>query len=100
MSNTRCVQGILDRYSQIRPKFVIAETEVQYAGKVIDLLPKVRQVVSSLAGQGLQKAILLPSRVSGKILALPDIPITYVNSQFFHGLRKSMCLFVLVGLRW
>ncbi|KAJ2922204.1 hypothetical protein H1R20_g14881, partial [Candolleomyces eurysporus] len=98
-------QGILDRYSQIRPKFIIAETEVQYAGKVIDLLPKVRQVVSSLTGQGLQKAILLPSRVSGKILALPDIPITTTLVEFlqtgdgrplsFEQLPFSQPLFIL-----
>lgn len=66
-------QGILDRYSQIQPKFVFAETEVSYGGKTIDLLPKIRQVVEELKNQGLQKAILLPSRVSGKSISLAEI---------------------------
>ena len=58
-------QGILDRYRQIQPKFIFAETEVQYAGKVIDLIPKIADVIQDLVKQSLQKAILLPSAVSG-----------------------------------
>jgi len=54
----------LDRYLQIQPKFVFAETEVFYGGKRIDLMPKVAEVVSALAGKGLQQAILLPSRLT------------------------------------
>ena len=61
-------QGILDRYRQIQPKFIFAETEVQYAGRAVDLIPKVRDVVQDLSKQSLQKAILLPSAVSGAVL--------------------------------
>jgi len=67
-------QGILDRYTQIQPKFVFAETEVVYAGKQINLLPKVRDVVNNLKERGLQQAILLPSRLSGKEFKFSDIP--------------------------
>ncbi|KAJ7191401.1 acetoacetate-CoA ligase [Mycena pura] len=65
-------QGILDRYRQIRPKFVFAETEVAYAGKVIDLVPKMTLVIRELREHGLQHAVTLPSLVTGKQLAVPD----------------------------
>ncbi|PPQ70292.1 hypothetical protein CVT25_014614 [Psilocybe cyanescens] len=66
-------QGILDRYRQIQPKFIFAETESLYAGKVVDLLPKVADIVTDLSTQGLEQAILLPSRISGKELHIPDM---------------------------
>lgn len=61
-------QGILDRYRQIQPKFIFAETEVQYTGRIVDLIPKVSDVVQDLSKQSLQKAILLPSAVSGAVV--------------------------------
>ncbi|KAF8070101.1 acetoacetyl-CoA synthetase [Lyophyllum atratum] len=65
-------EGILDRYRQINPKFVFAETEVMYAGKAVNLVPKITDVINDLADKGLQKAILLPSARTGKEL-LHDI---------------------------
>ncbi|KAJ7267587.1 hypothetical protein B0H12DRAFT_1097878 [Mycena haematopus] len=65
-------QGILDRYRQIQPKFVFSDTEVQYAGKVINLVPKISEVVLDLRKYGLQHAIMLPSLVSGKEIPVPD----------------------------
>ncbi|KAJ7311571.1 acetoacetyl-CoA synthetase [Mycena albidolilacea] len=65
-------QGILDRYRQIRPKFVFAETEVQYVGKVINLVPKISEVFEDLRKDGLQHAITLPSLVSGKEISIPN----------------------------
>ncbi|KAF8893473.1 acetoacetyl-CoA synthetase [Infundibulicybe gibba] len=72
-------QGILDRYSQIQPKFVFAETEVVYAGKIINLLPKVAEVIRQLDNKGLQLAVLLPSAITGK----ESVP---------RGLKKSTTL--------
>lgn len=61
------MQGILDRYRQIRPRLVFSETEVMYSGKTIDLIPKVAEVTQDLAGQGgLSHVILLPSAKTGK----------------------------------
>ncbi|KAF8228881.1 acetoacetyl-CoA synthetase [Tricholoma matsutake] len=59
-------QGILDRYRQIRPKFVFAETEVVYSGKTINLLGKVSEVIRDLLDKGLQQAVLLPSAKTGQ----------------------------------
>ncbi|KIM45283.1 hypothetical protein M413DRAFT_441964 [Hebeloma cylindrosporum] len=75
-------QGILDRYRQIQPKFVFAETEVLYAGKAVDLLPKVAEVVHDLSTQGLQRAILLPSRISGRELLISDMPKSSTLTEF------------------
>ncbi|KAF8904400.1 acetoacetyl-CoA synthetase [Gymnopilus junonius] len=75
-------QGVLDRYRQIQPKFVFAETETLYAGKVIDLLPKVTEVIKDLSTKGLKCAILLPSRISGKELLIPDMSKSLTLADF------------------
>ncbi|KAI0247309.1 acetoacetate-CoA ligase [Lactifluus subvellereus] len=60
------VKGILDRYRQVRPKFVFSETEAVYAGKTIDLIPKVTEVAEDLSSKGLEYVILLPSIKTGQ----------------------------------
>ncbi|KAF8199878.1 acetoacetyl-CoA synthetase, partial [Mycena galopus ATCC 62051] len=65
-------QGILDRYRQIQPKFIFADTEVQYAGKLINLVPKISEVVQDLQKYGLQHGITLPSLVGGKEIPIPN----------------------------
>jgi len=70
-------QGVLDRYRQIQPKFVFAETQALYAGKEINLLDKVSEVVRDLSAKGMQRAILLPSRISGRELRIPDMSKWY-----------------------
>ncbi|KDQ57431.1 hypothetical protein JAAARDRAFT_35147 [Jaapia argillacea MUCL 33604] len=76
-------QGILDRYRQIQPKFVFAETEVCYAGKTIDLLPKVAEVARDLASKGLKHVILLPSTKMEKEVDLAiDVPRGIMLSKF------------------
>jgi hypothetical protein len=52
---------------------VFAETEVLYAGKTVNLLAKIGDVVKDLSNAGLQLAILLPSRISGGELLIPDM---------------------------
>jgi acetoacetyl-CoA synthetase len=79
-------QGILDRYRQIQPKFVFTETEIFYAGKAVDLLPKVAEVVHDLVTQGLQRAILLPSRISGREILISDMSRRYCNIELFRML--------------
>lgn len=74
------LQGVLDRYRQIQPKLVFAETEVVYAGKTIDLMPKVTEVALDLQDKGLQRTILLPSAKTGRDALVPsNIPNWYVS---------------------
>lgn len=70
MHHNPVLQGILDRYTQIKPKLFFAETEVFYAGKTTNLLPRVSEVAQKLSSMGLRKVILLPSSKSGKDLPL------------------------------
>ncbi|KAJ6625755.1 hypothetical protein B0H10DRAFT_2174015 [Mycena sp. CBHHK59/15] len=65
-------QGVLDRYRQIQPKFIFAETEVLYAGKVVDLRPKISEVFRNLREHGLKQAITLSSTITGKEVPLPN----------------------------
>lgn len=65
-------QGILDRYRQITPKFVFTETEVLYAGRRIDLISTVADVVKGLSQHGVSKTILLPPS-SGRAVSV-DLP--------------------------
>jgi len=74
-------QGILDRYTQIRPKFLFSETEAVYAGKTIDVLAKVRGVAQKLFAAGLQQLVLLPSVKTGKEVST-DIPHCMSLSAF------------------
>ncbi|CAL1706757.1 unnamed protein product [Somion occarium] len=76
------VQGILDRYKQIQPKFVFAETEIVYAGKTIDVIPKVTQVAKELLSVGLQNIILLPSTKTGKEPSTAYVPRSISLSAF------------------
>ena len=57
---------------------MFAETEVLYAGKTVNLLPKIEDVVKDLSNAGLQRAILLPSRISGRELLIPDMSNRYI----------------------
>ncbi|KAH7908735.1 acetoacetate-CoA ligase [Hygrophoropsis aurantiaca] len=59
-------QGILDRYRQIKPKFVFTETEIVYAGKTISLVQKAAEVEKDLRAYGLQCVITLPSVKTGQ----------------------------------
>ncbi|PSR79238.1 hypothetical protein PHLCEN_2v7096 [Hermanssonia centrifuga] len=96
-------QGILDRYRQVGPKFIFSETEVIYAGKTIDLMPKVSEVVQDLDSHGLQRVILLPSTKTGVDAKIPsdiracctlsaflatgdDRPLTFEQVSFAHPL--------------
>ncbi|KAF9460715.1 hypothetical protein BDZ94DRAFT_1375274 [Collybia nuda] len=77
-------EGILDRYRQIRPRFVFAETEVIYGGKTVNLLSKVTNVIRDLSDKGLQQAILLPSARTGK-----EIHHDIVNSTILSTFLNS-----------
>ena len=54
------VSGVLDRYRQIQPRVLIAETCQRYAGKHIDLMPKWSEVVKELSKYGLETVVFVP----------------------------------------
>ncbi|KZV61717.1 acetoacetate-CoA ligase [Peniophora sp. CONT] len=89
------VKGLLDRYRQIEPKFLFAETEALYSGKKIDQLPKVAQVVDGLKDYGLQRVVLLhsPSGQEASDAATRDIPLSVKFSAFIHSDDGSPLIF-------
>ncbi|KAJ6498846.1 acetoacetyl-CoA synthetase [Mycena sanguinolenta] len=95
-------QGILDRYRQIEPRFVFAETEFLYEGSVVNVVPKMTEVFRDLKNYGLQYPIALPSSITGKEIHIPN---SSVLSEFlamddgreliFEQLPFSHPLFIL-----
>jgi acetoacetyl-CoA synthetase len=66
---------VLDRYRQIKPKFIFTETEVLYAGKRIPLVQKAHEIVEGLLDFGVEHVVLLPSAISGEdIVRKGEIP--------------------------
>ncbi|CAG8783814.1 36985_t:CDS:2, partial [Racocetra persica] len=53
------VSGVLDRFSQIRPKFLFSTNSVVYNEKTINILPKLKLVAESLEKEGLEKVIVV-----------------------------------------
>ncbi|KZS98600.1 acetoacetyl-CoA synthetase [Sistotremastrum niveocremeum HHB9708] len=87
------VSGILDRYRQIRPKFVFSETEVLYAGKQISIIPKIVQVANDLAHHGLERVIVFPSSVTGKDVNPRGIKNCSILSAFLSEGRDEPLAF-------
>jgi acetoacetyl-CoA synthetase len=52
------IQGVLDRFAQIRPKVLLATDGYRFGGARIDILPSVRALTASLAS--LVKVVLVP----------------------------------------
>lgn len=56
-------QGVIDRFGQIEPKLLIACAGYRYAGKLIDLAPKVNEVIAQLPS--LQQLVIVPCAQDG-----------------------------------
>ena len=52
------VNGIYDRFGQIRPRILIAADGYRYAGKQIDLLPRVREIRERIGG--IERVVVVP----------------------------------------
>ncbi len=52
------VQGVLDRFGQIEPKILVAADGYFYAGKTIDVLPRIREIVAQLPS--IEKTVIVP----------------------------------------
>ena len=64
------VQGVLDRFSQIKPKILFVADGYFYNGKTIDVLPRVAEIVRELPT--LERVIMIPyTRRAPDIAAIP-----------------------------
>jgi acetoacetyl-CoA synthetase len=51
-------RGVLDRFGQIEPRILVAADGYRYAGKVIDCLPRIREVRREIAS--IERVIIVP----------------------------------------
>jgi acetoacetyl-CoA synthetase len=72
------VQGVLDRFGQIEPKVLIAADGYFYAGKTIDVLPRIREVVAALPS--LEAVVIVPYADARPALA--SIPNASLLEEF------------------
>ena len=75
------VQGVIDRFGQIEPSVLICVDGYYYNGKVIDCLPKVKEVQPHL--KGLKKTVVVP--FAGSELALDDLTDCVSEDEFLSG---------------
>jgi len=67
------IQGVLDRFTQIKPKILIATSEYEYNGKRFDCSEKIAKIISGL--KELEKTILIDPR--GKNSQLTGDPVNW-----------------------
>jgi len=72
------VNGVLDRFSQIRPKILFAADGYRYGGKRIDCMPIVTELAKRI--DGLERVVVLPFLADAP--ALDEVPSTISWSDF------------------
>ncbi|EMT62787.1 Acetoacetyl-CoA synthetase [Fusarium odoratissimum] len=98
-SSTSCdmgVGGIVDRYSQIRPKIIFADQGYVYARKIIDLSDRIREWSSKLRERSdiLARVVVIPNP---KLNSIPlHQPNTYTLENFLKTDRGDQLLFEIV----
>ncbi|KAI9140335.1 acetoacetate-CoA ligase [Paraphysoderma sedebokerense] len=65
------ITGVLDRFTQIKPKVLFSINAVLYNGKVHDHLAKLKAVAEGLKNSGLEKVVVIPH--------VPDQPMDLTN---------------------
>jgi acetoacetyl-CoA synthetase len=89
------VQGIVDRFSQVRPKILIASDGYyynHYNSKTIDCLEKVREIQPQL--EGLQKTIVVP--FGGSSVGLAQLKNAVTSGAFIKDFRERDIAFARV----
>jgi acetoacetyl-CoA synthetase len=89
------VRGVLDRFGQIAPTVLVAADGYVYAGKAIDVLPRVREIAAALPS--VRRVVLVPHlRPAVEAGAVPggvawadfgtDAPLDFARLPFDHPL--------------
>jgi acetoacetyl-CoA synthetase len=90
--------GVYDRFGQIAPRVLIAADGYRYAGKRIDILPRVREIRERIPG--IERVVVLPYsgprpeldglpgavRWDDWVAAAPDWPLSFARLPFDHPL--------------
>jgi acetoacetyl-CoA synthetase len=92
-------RGILDRLTQIKPRWLFMEDAAIYKGEVIDLRSKIAQVVQGMhAVSEFQGAVAIP-RFRGRPNDVADVPRTRTLDSFLAKAQSNELEFVRVGFR-
>ncbi len=86
------VQGVIDRFGQIEPKILITVDGYYYNGKVMDCLPKVKDVQPAL--KGLQKTVVVA--FAGSSLQAESLMNTVSAGDFVQGFQPQTIAFTRV----
>ncbi len=73
------VKGVLDRFGQIEPKVLFCADGYRYAGKEIDSLSRVREIVRQIGS--IRRVVVVPQRGAA--------PAEFETWQSFRGLRTG-----------
>jgi acetoacetyl-CoA synthetase len=57
-------RAVIDRFGQIRPKVLFAADRYRYAGREVDLIPRIREIAGSLVGLG--QVVIVPCGEGGQ----------------------------------
>ena len=93
------VKGVLDRFSQIKPKLIFTVSSYQYFGKKIDCISKVKDILGSL--KSIEKIILVPylskpkHKINSKMLFWDDFIINKSEKIEFAQLPFNHPLYVM-----
>lgn len=75
------VQGVIDRFGQIKPKILITVDGYYYNGKVVDVLAKVKDVQGAL--EGLEATVVVP--FAGSALGVDALSGAVYADEFTRG---------------
>ena len=80
------IQGVLDRFGQVKPKVLFAIEEYQYNGKVINCKEKVEQIVEQISG--IERVISIPTNqeLTPDHLVENKFSVTSDNHIYFNDL--------------
>ncbi|KAL2809115.1 acetoacetyl-CoA synthase [Aspergillus granulosus] len=93
------VKGVVDRLRQIKPKWVFADDRAVYNGKVIDLLPKLTQIVEHLKVMEDFHGLVCIPRISNDPADVSSITQAVSLSQFVDTTQCDELEFTRVGFR-
>jgi acetoacetyl-CoA synthetase len=79
------LQGVLDRFGQIEPKVLFAADGYYYAGKTIDVVPRIREIASMLPT--LEHVVVVP--YTRAMPALADIPRAKTLDELVAGFSPA-----------
>lgn len=79
------MQGVIDRFGQIKPKVLVAVDGYYYNGKVIDCVEKLKAIQPAL--EGLVKTVIVP--FAGSPMDARSLPDTVLMDDFIAGHGKT-----------